>query len=68
MSLAVDDGPRDTAVPEDLAAALHAAGGTAPSAALAPGRRKAHVAVVEGVTSPGTRQRRIATVVDACWS
>lgn len=65
VELTVDDGPRETPVPDDLAAALDAAGATAAFAALAPSRRKAHVVNVEGAKTAETRRRRIAAVVAA---
>lgn len=63
--LTLDEAPRDTPVPDDLAAALDAAGVTAAFAALAPSRRKAHVVAVEGAKAAETRQRRVAAVVDS---
>jgi hypothetical protein len=63
VELELDTSPRDTAVPDDLAAALAAAGTTDAFAALAPSRRKAHVASVEGAKAPETRARRIEAVV-----
>ena len=63
VSLAVDDTPRETPVPADLAAALQEAGATAAFEALAPSRRKAHVVAVEGAKAPETRARRVASIV-----
>ncbi|MCB9687497.1 MAG: DUF1905 domain-containing protein [Alphaproteobacteria bacterium] len=63
IALALDDQPRMTPVPEDLAAALTAAGALAAFEALAPSRRKEHVRKVEEAKAPATRERRIAAVV-----
>lgn len=63
VELAVDDAPREVAVPDDLAAALQAAGAADAFARLAPSHRKAHVTSVEGAKSPETRSRRIEAVV-----
>lgn len=63
VELALDTVPRDVAVPEDLAAALESAGMTDRFAGLAPSRRKAHVTAVEQAKAPGTRTRRIESVV-----
>jgi hypothetical protein len=63
VELELDTSPRDTAVPDDLAASLAAAGVTEAFAALAPSRRKAHVVSVEGAKAPETRTRRIEAVV-----
>ncbi len=68
VELALDESPRDTPVPDDLAAALESAGATPAFQALAPSRRKAHVVAVEGAKAPETRQRRIDAVVAACSS
>jgi Bacteriocin-protection, YdeI or OmpD-Associated/Domain of unknown function (DUF1905) len=63
VSLALDAAPRETPVPEDLAAALAAAGVRDAFDRLAPSRRKAHVTGVEGAKAPETRARRVAAVV-----
>lgn len=65
VSLELDAAPRETPVPEDLAAALDAAGARDAFDALAPSRRKAHVVAVEGAKAPETRARRVAAVVDS---
>ena len=65
VSLELDTAPRETAVPEDLAAALAEAGAREAFDALSPSRRKAHVTAVEGAKAPETRTRRIAAVVEA---
>jgi len=64
VELALDAGPREVAVPDDLAAALEAAGVTDRFAGLAPSRRKAHVTAVEQAKVPETRRRRIENVVE----
>ena len=58
------DAPRAVEVPEDLAAALDAAGVRAAFDALAPSRRKEHVRSVVEAKAEATRQRRVAKVVD----
>jgi hypothetical protein len=65
VSLELDTAPRDTAVPEDLAAALAEAGARDAFDALSPSRRKAHVTSVDGAKTPETRARRLAAVVDS---
>lgn len=68
VSLDLDAAPRETAVPDDLAAALAAAGARDAFDRLAPSRRKAHVVAVEGAKAPETRARRIAAAVDSLRS
>ncbi|MCJ1681733.1 DUF1905 domain-containing protein [Rathayibacter sp. VKM Ac-2928] len=63
VDLELDSAPRTVAVPEDLAAALSAAGATAAFDALSPSARKAHVTAVEGAKAAETRARRVAAVV-----
>lgn len=63
VELALDETPRETPVPTDLAAAVDAASAADAWAALAPSRRKAHVVAVEGAKTPETRARRIAGIV-----
>lgn len=65
VSLDLDTAPRETAVPDDLAAALAEAGVREAFDALAPSRRKAHVLAVEGAKAPETRMRRVGAVVDS---
>ncbi len=65
VSLELDTTPRETAVPDDLAAALSEAGVREAFDALAPSRRKAHVVSVEGAKAPETRARRVAAAVDS---
>ncbi|WP_375387256.1 YdeI/OmpD-associated family protein [uncultured Amnibacterium sp.] len=63
--LELDTAPREAAVPDDLAAALAAAGVRDAFDALAPSRRKAHVTAVEGAKAPETRARRVAAAVES---
>jgi DNA-binding MarR family transcriptional regulator len=63
VTLAADDAERTTPVPDDLAAALDAAGARAAFDRLAPSRRKEHVRQVEEAKAAATRERRIAKVV-----
>ena len=58
-----DASSRDTPVPDDLAAALDAAGVRAGFYALSPSRRKEHVRQVTSAKAEETRARRIATIV-----
>lgn len=64
VDIELDTNPRTTAVPDDLAAALAAAGLTETFEALAPSARKAHVANVEGAKAAETRSRRVTAIVD----
>jgi hypothetical protein len=68
VSLELDAAPRETPVPDDLAAALAEAGLREVFDALSPSRRKAHVTSVEGAKAIETRARRVAAVVDAVRS
>ena len=63
VTLALDTAPRTAEVPDDLAAALDAAGARAAFDALSPSRRKAHVDAVTGAKAAATRERRVAAVV-----
>lgn len=63
VDLELDTAPRTVEVPDDLAAALEAAGLRAAFDALAPSHRKAHVTAVTEAKSPATRERRIAAAV-----
>ena len=64
VGLSLDLGPREVVVPEDLAAALQAAGLTEAFAGLAPSHRKAHVTAVESAKGADTRRRRIEATVE----
>ncbi|MBF6124010.1 YdeI/OmpD-associated family protein [Nocardia brasiliensis] len=60
-----DDAERTVEVPDDLAAALHAAGLRAAFDELSYSRRREHVASVVDAKREDTRSRRIAKVVAA---
>lgn len=60
----LDDAPREIEVPEDLAAALAAAGARETFDALAPSHRKEHVRAILDAKKPETRERRIAAVIE----
>ncbi len=60
----LDAEERETPVPDDLAAALKAAGLRAAFDGLAPSRRKEHVRGIVEAKQAATRERRIAAVVD----
>ena len=64
VTLTLDTTPRTVEVPDDLAAALAAAGVRAQFDALSPSARKAHVTSVESAKAADTRARRITAVVD----
>lgn len=63
VDLTLDTAPRTVEVPDDLAAALDAAGVRAAFDALAPSAKKAHVTNVEGAKAEDTRARRVAAIV-----
>jgi hypothetical protein len=65
VDLVLDTAPREVTVPEDLAAALAAAGATAAFDALTFTHRKEHVRAVEEAKKPETRTKRIAATVAA---
>jgi len=65
VTLELDTSSRDTPVPDDLAAALAAAGVRAAFDAQSPSRRKEHVRQVESAKADDTRARRVAKVVEA---
>jgi len=65
VDIELDTAPRTVDVPDDLAAALAAAGAREAFDALSPSRRKAHVTSVEGAKAPETRSRRVEAVVAA---
>jgi hypothetical protein len=64
VDVELDTAPRTIDVPDDLAAALAAAGLRDAFDALAPSHRKAHVTNVEAAKAAETRARRVAAVVD----
>ncbi len=64
VEIVLDDAPREVAVPDDLAAALDAAGLRPRFDALAYTHRKEHVRAVEEAKAPATRERRIAKAVE----
>jgi len=64
VELALDDAPREVTVPEDLAAALDAAGVRAGFDAQNYTTRKEAVRGVQEAKAAATRERRIAKVVD----
>ena len=55
--------PRDVQTPEDVAAALRAAGRTAAWEALSAGRRRGLLHGVASAVAPATRARRVAALV-----
>jgi hypothetical protein len=63
VTLTVDVEPRTVEVPEDLRAALGAAGATAAWDALSYSKRKEHARSVTEAKKPETRARRVETVV-----
>ncbi len=63
VDLTLDTEPRSVEVPEDLAAALAAAGARDAFDALSPSARKAHVTNVEAAKAADTRSRRIDAIV-----
>ena len=65
VELVLDDAPREVTLPEDLAAALDAAGVRAGFDAQNYTARKEAVRGVEEAKAAATRERRIAKVVDA---
>lgn len=64
VTLELDAAPRVVDVPDDLAAALDAAGARAAFDALAYSHRKEHVRAIEDAKKPETRTRRIAKAVE----
>lgn len=65
VDLELDTAPRTVEVPDDLAAALDAAGARAAFDALSPSARKAHVTNVDAAKAAETRTRRIAAIASA---
>ncbi|MFF2050793.1 YdeI/OmpD-associated family protein [Leifsonia sp. NPDC058194] len=63
VELVRDDQPRTVEVPDDLAAALDAAGVRERFDALSPSNRKRHALAVEGAKAADTRARRVAAVL-----
>jgi hypothetical protein len=63
ITLELDEAPRTVDVPDDLAAALEAAGVRAAFDKLAPSARKEHVRQVKTAKAQETRERRIAKIV-----
>lgn len=63
VDLELDTAPRTVEVPDDLAAALDAAGARAAFDALSPSARKAHVTNVDAAKAAETRTRRISAIV-----
>ena len=63
VELTLDTEPRTVEVPDDLAAALAAAGLRDAFDRLAPSHQKAHVTSVEGAKAAETRARRVSAVV-----
>lgn len=62
VELTLDTAPRTVEVPDDLAAALDAAGARAAFDKLSPSARKAHVTNVEGAKAADTRVRRVEAI------
>ena len=63
VDLTLDTEPRTVDVPDDLAAALSAAGLREAFDRISPSQQKAHVTSVEGAKAAETRARRVAAVV-----
>lgn len=63
VELTLDTEPRTVDVPDDLAAALDAAGVREAFDKLAPSQLKAHVTSVEGAKTLETRARRVTAIV-----
>jgi Bacteriocin-protection, YdeI or OmpD-Associated/Domain of unknown function (DUF1905) len=64
VELTVDTEPRTVEVPDDLAAALSAAGLRAAFDRISPSQQKAHVTSVVGAKTAETRARRVAAIVE----
>lgn len=66
VTVELDDVERTVAIPDDLAAALDAAGAGARAAfdALSFSHRREHIASIEDAKRPATRARRVATTVE----
>ena len=63
VELTLDTAPRTVELPDDLSAALAAAGLREKFDALSPSARKAHVTSIESAKAAETRARRVAAVV-----
>ena len=63
VDLTLDTEPRTVEVPDDLAAALSAAGLREAFDRISPSQQKAHVTSVKGAKAAETRARRVAAVV-----
>ena len=68
VTLEHDTSSRRPVLPDDLAAALDAAGVRASFDALSPSASKEHVRSVEDAKKPETRARRVQKIVDALTS
>ena len=65
VTLTLDAAPRTVEVPQDLSAAIGAAGARAAWDALSHSHRREHAEAVEGAKRPETRARRIAATIAA---
>ena len=63
IDVVLDDAHREVEVPDDLAAALEAAGARPAYDALSPSARKEHTRAVTEAKRPETRARRVEAVV-----
>ena len=63
VDVTLDTAPRTVELPDDLSAALAAAGAREKFDALSPSARKAHVTSVESAKAAETRARRVEAVV-----
>lgn len=63
VEVALDEKPREIAVPDDLAAALEAAGKRDAFDALSYSNKRRLVEPIEAAKAPETRQRRVAKVI-----
>jgi hypothetical protein len=64
VGLTLDRGPREVAVPDDLADALRRSELADAFAKLPPSHRKAHVTAVESAKGEDTRRRRVEAVLE----
>ena len=65
VDIVVDTAPREVKIPADLASALARSGARPHFDALAPSRRKEFVRAIEDAKAEETRERRVATAVQA---